>query len=417
MRGRNWLGGIALLASLLPCLLSGPVRAEPTGMALPGLDSFDTEMTALLERWKIPGGSLAVALQGRILLARGYGFADRDTKTPAQPTTRYRLGSLAKPLTAVAVLQLVEQGRLGLDDKLLPLLGEIGPRPDAITDARVQAITIRQLLHHTAGFDRGVSGDGVFMPYSGRSVERQKGSMPPSCETILRDNLERKLDFDPGTRYAYSNIGYCILGRVIERVTGQAYGDYVRQHVLVPAGALGAQLARTFEAAEGEASYYDYPGAPLAEATPGVGSARTVVAPYGVYAMETMDSFGGWIASAPDYLRFITAVDGQRGPALLQRATVRMMLTPPPGLEVKASYYGLGFSARPVKGGLNWWHSGSHGGTKTLAVRAADGRAWVATFNMRPKDRDGFARDLDQMLWRAANLVRVWPDGDLFPVK
>ncbi|WP_341898227.1 serine hydrolase domain-containing protein [Ferrovibrio terrae] len=374
-------------------------------------------MAGLIERWKLPGGGLAVATQGRIVLARGYGLADREKQIPVQPTTRFRLGSLAKPLTAVAVLQLVEQGRLGLDDPLLPLLGEIGPRPEAIADARVHAITIRQLLHHTAGFDRGVSGDGVFLPHSAHAAARQKAALPPSCEIILRDNLERKLDFDPGTRYAYSNIGYCILGRVIERISGQAYGDYVRQHVLVSAGAVEMQLARTFEMAEGEAAYYDYPGAPLVEAIPGMGSARMVLAPYGGYAMETMDSFGGWIASAPDYLRFITAVDGQRGLALLKPVTVKLMLAPPPGLEQKPSYYGLGFSVRPVKGGLNWWHSGSHAGTKTLAVRTAGGQAWIATFNMRPKDRKGFAHDLDVTLWRAANAVKSWPDGDLFPVQ
>lgn len=349
------------------------------------------------------------------MLNRGYGLAERETQRPVQPTTRFRLGSLAKPLTAVAVLQLVEQGRLGIDDPLLPVLGETGPRPERISDPRVHRITIRHLLQHTAGFDRGISGDAVFMPHSGRSVERQQAAMPPSCETILRDNLERKLDFDPGTRYAYSNLGYCILGRVVERISGQAYGDYVRQHVLGPAGATGAQLARTFEAADSEAAYYDYPGAPLVEATPGVGSARTVVAPYGAYAMETMDSFGGWIASAPDYLRFMMAVDGQRGPALLRPATVQMMLASPPGQGPKPSYYGLGMMVRVVKGGMNWFHTGSHAGTKTLAVRASSGKAWVVTFNSLPKDRSGFSGDVDATLWRAANAVKTWPDGDLFP--
>jgi len=414
-RFRHVLG----LGALLLCAFAQTSSAQPvTGAALPGLESFDVEMTRLLDRWKIPGGGLAVALNGRIMLARGYGYAERETERPVLPTTRFRLGSLAKPVTAVAVLQLVEQGRLGLDDPVLPHLGEMGPRPAAITDPRVRQITIRHLLQHTAGFDRSEAGDPVFPPNSVKSATRQNAPMPPSCQTVLRDNLERKLDFDPGTRHAYSNLAYCILGRVIEIITGQTYVDYVKQHVLERAGATGMELARSFAGAQDEAAYYDYPGAPLIEATPGIGSSRIVVAPYGYYAMPTMDSFGGWIGAPIDYLRFLMAVDGQRGQALLQPATVRTMLSPPPGLAPGASYYGAGFHVRPLKnGGRNWWHAGSLSGSRTLGVRTGAGYAWVATVNMRPKDRGGFAGELDAALWRAADAVKIWPDGDLFPVR
>ncbi|MEK9969468.1 MAG: serine hydrolase domain-containing protein, partial [Ferrovibrio sp.] len=301
---------------------------------------------------------------------------------------------------------------------LLPRLGEMGPRVSAITDPRVHRITIRHLLQHTAGFDRGEAGDPVFPPHSTQSALRQKAPLPSLCQTVLRDNLERKLDFDPGTRYAYSNLGYCILGRVIEIVTGQTYGDYVKQHVLAPAGATRMDLGTSFAGAEDEAAYYEYPGAGLVESAPGIGAARLVVAPYGRYAMETMDSFGGWIGSPVDYLRFMMAVDGQRGAALLRSETVQKMLAPPPGLEPQPSFYGLGILVRPLRNGRqNWWHAGSLSGSKTLGVRTGAGYAWVAAFNMRPKDRDAFARDIDTSLWRAAGAVKVWPDGDLFPAR
>jgi N-acyl-D-amino-acid deacylase len=414
---------VSSLCALAWCALSlglatQTASAQITGPALPGLDSFDVEMNALLDRWKVPGGGLAVGLHGRIVLTRGYGLAERETQRPVDPATRFRLGSLAKPVTAVAVLQLVEQGRLGLDDLLLPRLGEMGPRPAAVTDPRVHRITIRHLLQHTAGFDRGEAGDPVFPPYSAQSAARQKAPLPPSCQTVLRDNLERKLDFDPGTRYAYSNLGYCILGRVVEIVSGQAYVDYVKQHVLGPVGARGMDIGSSFAGAEDESAYYEYPGAALVESTPGIGAARLVVAPYGRYAMETMDSFGGWIGSPVDYLRFMMAIDGQRAAALLRPETVRLMLAPPPGLEPKPAFYGLGMYVRPLKDARqNWWHAGSLSGSKTLSVRTGVGYAWVATFNMRPRDRDGFARDIDVSLWRAAGAVKAWPDGDLFPTK
>ena len=146
-----------------PVLAQGTGNAA-TGSALPGLEPFDQAMEDLLRKWEIPGASLAVARDGRLLLARGYGFADRDRKLPVLADSVFRMGSISKTITAVAILRLVEDGRLGLDDKVLPLLGEFGPRADVMTDQRVRDITIRQLLQHTGGFDRKKSGDPIVMP-------------------------------------------------------------------------------------------------------------------------------------------------------------------------------------------------------------------------------------------------------------
>ena len=417
MTVRTWIEGLKRSGAglALAAFCAWPAVAEPTGQALPGLEAFDTEMMALIERWKVPGAGLAVANNGRILLVRGYGVADREQKRPVMPSTLFRLGSLAKPLTAVAIVQLAEEGRFGLDDPVLPILGDLGPRPGSITDPRVHRITIRHLLQHTGGFDRSASGDAVFHPQASAAAARLGAAVPATCATVLRDGLERKLDFDPGARYAYSNLGYCILGRVIEQASGLGYEEYMRRRILAPAGADGLRLAQTFVMAGDEAAYYDYPGSPLVEATPGVGSARMVLAPYGGYALETMDSFGGWIGAPADYLRFLLAVDGQRGPALLTAASRDQMFAPPRDLAAQSTHYGLGFLVRPLKDGFNWWHTGSLAGTKTLAVRTAVGYAWVVTFNTRPKDRNGFSRDVDDTLWRAAKAVRSWPAGDLFP--
>jgi CubicO group peptidase (beta-lactamase class C family) len=221
--------GIVLTAIVLAGTVS--TAAEPTGHALPGLESYDEFMTALIRKWDVPGGALAVAREDKLLLARGYGLANRDRQASAEPTSLFRLCSLSKTITAVAVLQLVQGGRLGLDDKVVPILGTAGPRAAAISDRRVNDITVRQLLQHSGGFDRGRSGDVMFMPGAAEAARRQNGPLPPDCPTVLRDTLERKLDFAPGARFAYSNIGYCILGRVVERVSGMAYGAYVRDRV------------------------------------------------------------------------------------------------------------------------------------------------------------------------------------------
>lgn len=411
-----WVRFVSILLVALSGAAALPAAAGPTGQALAGLEPFDAAMEELLRDWDIPGGALAVAKDGRLLLARGYGLADRTRTEAVQPTSKFRLGSLSKTITAVAVLKLVEDGRLALDDKVLPLLGPLGPRPNAIVDTRVHDITVRHLLQHSAGFDRARSGDSVFAPYAVEAAKRQGAPMPPSCETVMRDALERHLDFAPGQRFAYSNVGYCILGRVIERASGVGYEAFVRERVLAPAGASRLALGRTLEAAAEEVTYYDFPNAPLLPFMPGLGPTHIKVhAPYGAYSIEAMDSYGAWIGAPSDFLRFLLAIDGQRGRALLNDTSLRDMRTRPnyPDAGSSAIFYGLGVSVRPVTGGLNWWHTGSQSGVKALALRTAAGYSWVVTFNMRPRDTSAFTGAVDRALWAAARKVRDWPAGDL----
>jgi N-acyl-D-amino-acid deacylase len=280
---------------------------------------------------------------------------------------------------------------------------------------------VRHLLQHSGGFDRDRSGDVVFLPRAADAGQRQGGPLPPDCPTILRDTLERTLDFAPGERFAYSNLGYCILGRVVERVTGASYETHVREHVLAPAGATHMKVGRTLQPAEGEVTYYDYRGAKEVKAMPGLGL-RVEPQPYGAFALETMDSYGGWIGAPIDYLRFTLAIDGRRGPALLNAASLAEMNA---RAELKEAadgeesngngvYYGLGIRVRPAGNGANLFHTGSLPGTSTLAVRTADGFAWVVMFNSRPQDKNGFRADFDRGLWAAKGKVKRWPNGDLF---
>ena len=328
---------IVLAVALLFSAGALQAYAEPTGSALPGLGAYDEFMLALIKKWDVPGAGLAVAHKDKLLLVRGYGLASKERAVPVEPTSLFRLASLSKTITAVTVLQLVQEGRLKLDDKVLPLLGEIGPRADRIADSRVHDITVRHLLQHSGGFDRDRSGDAVFLPGAAAAARRQGGSLPPDCPTVLRDTLERKLDFAPGEVFAYSNVGYCILGRVVERVTGAPYETHVREHVLAPAGATRMRIGRTLQPAEAEVAYYDYREAKEVRAMPGLG-VKLAPQPYGAFAVETMDSYGGWIGAPIDYLRFILAIDGRRGAALLKTATLTEM-------NVDGSSYDVGAAA------------------------------------------------------------------------
>lgn len=257
-----------------------------TGRNAPELAQYDRTMASMLARWGIPGAALAIARDGRLLFARGYGLANVEEDQPVQPESLFRIASVSKPITAMAILRLIEQGCLGLDTPAFGLLDHLAPPPGAYVDPRHWTITIRQLLQHADGWDRDLSFDPMFHP-SVHDAARELGAPEPlDAETVVRVMLGRLLDFDPGTRYAYSNFGYCVLGRVIERVTGQGYEEHVQTALLGPLGISRMQIgAGMLEGlAEGEVRYYD-PGA------------KTIAPGNSPGLFRLIDACGGWISS------------------------------------------------------------------------------------------------------------------------
>jgi CubicO group peptidase (beta-lactamase class C family) len=381
-----------------------------TGDPAPDFASLDEMMTSLMEKWNIPGGALAVVKDGRLVFAHGYGWADRDARKTVQPNSLFRIASISKPITAAAILALVERGKLSLDAKILDSIDA----PGAPTDPRWRQITIRQLLQHTAGFDRSASFDPMFRS---NEIAKATGTKPPAGQrAIIRYMLDRQLDFDPGTKMAYSNFGYCLLGRVIEHVTGKPYGEATQELVLRPAGIARMRLGRTqvSNRLPGEVCYY-MPGNEMCRSV--LPQVRNLVpCPYGEFYLGALDSHGGWVASATDLVRFAAALDGHRKPSLLKPATVRLLESrPPPPLPPDSdAYYGLGWMVRPVGRNANWWHAGSLPGTMTLLVRTHHGLVWAALFNLRPYDDQNFQSSLDTGIWEAVQKVPTWPEHDLF---
>ncbi len=168
----------------------------------------------------VPGVSVAVIRAGRDTLAyKGYGLADVENDVPATPRTVYRIGSITKQFTSAAVLQLAEQGRLSLDAALGTVLPQV--------PAAWRGVTIRQLLSHTSGI-RSYTDIGP------RWQRRWGEDMVP--DTILSLVRDDTLDFAPGTRWHYDNTGYVVLGMVVEKVAGQPYAEYLREHLWQPLG-------------------------------------------------------------------------------------------------------------------------------------------------------------------------------------
>jgi N-acyl-D-amino-acid deacylase len=411
--------GRALLEGRLEIRL---VRPPPLVTCPAALNEFAELVADFIAEHKVPGAALAVIKDNRLVCAKGFGVADRKTKEPVQPGSLFRIASVSKPVTAVAVLKLVEQGKLDLDDRIYKLLdlGSLAPKKSKV-DKRWRKITIGHLLSHTAGFDKDRSLDPMF---ESRKVAKSLGiKSPPKQKDIIRYMLGRKLDFNPGARYAYSNFGYCLLGRVVEEVTGKTYQSWVRKHVFKPIGITRARIGRTLRKHryQGEVSYYDGEGKKATAVVGKVG--QKVPRPDGAYYVEAMDSHGGWVASAIDLARFLAAFADLRKSPLLGSKTVRTMLARPAWLTDKTSgfgadsHYGLGWRVRVRENGGtgNIWHKGKLKGVASLIVRRHDGIAWALLLNRdRKPDGTPLTSLIGGALHDAARAVKEWPGYDLF---
>ena len=251
-----------------------------TGQEVPGLAGFDRRMAAIMKKWHLPGGQLAIANGKRLVLNRGYGYGDVEQEQLVRPDSLFRIGSVSKTITTIVILTLVDAGHLSLEAKAFRILDHLKPPKGATVDAGFSEITVQDLLQHAGGFDTSKSYVPFVLPWSRMAAGALGVQDPPECETIIRYRMSVPLDFDPGTRTAYSNFGYCVLARIIESTvaakTGKrlSYEDYVRSAVLEPAGISDMRLGRTrlSERAPGEVRYYPEPGRPLAPSVfPGEG--------------------------------------------------------------------------------------------------------------------------------------------------
>ena len=395
---------------------SAPAPLPVTGPSIAGLESFDNLMTSFVKTHRIPGATLAVVRKGKIVYARGFGYADPAAKESMQPDSLLRIASLSKPITSAAIMQLVDRKKLRLSDRVFDIL-DLKPIGKGKIDPRLKKVTVRHLLLHTGGWDRSMSGDPMFRPV--KIAEVFGASPPASGKQIARYMLTVPLDFDPGGRYAYSNFGYCLLGRIIEAKTQMTYEQYVRKHVLAKAGVTQMRIGGSLRAkrARGEVTYYTRNKRTMPSVFPPVG--RPVPAQYGGMHVEAMDAHGGWIASAIDLVRFAREFDSPGTCRFLSAKSITATFARP-GDKKTAAYYAFGWSVRPVgkNGKANTWHTGGFAGSSTLLVRRHDGLDWAVLFNMERTAKGRYLADeIDPLVHRAADAVKVWPETDLLEAK
>lgn len=392
-----------------------------TGELHPALRGLDALLREFCAEHEATGCSAAFTIGPKLVFARGYGWAHRAAEQAALPTSLYRIASVSKPLTAVGVLQLVEQGRLELDQPVFDLLGVEPHREEGVEpDPRLGAVTVRHCLNHSGGWDRGVSFDPMFI--SPRICESMGIDQPADRWDIIRYMAGQPLDFAPGERYAYSNFGYNLLGRVIEQVTGLGYEAYIQAHVLAPVGVRRMKIGRTArELRAFDEVIYTTSEPGLADAVVG-GPGAKVPRPYGAWHLEAMDSHGAWIASAVDLARFVAALDGPDDCPLLAPKYYAAMFARPAGRlgfdeegNPAPTYYAFGWSVKPVDDGFDAGHNGALDGTATGIKRRHDGVGWAVLFNCRldPAGAHLYGA-IEESLHAYVDSRPEWPEWDLF---
>lgn len=328
---------------------------------------LDQRIDSLRSKYDIPAITVAIVRNDSLVYINCYGVQDVDTQTPTLNSNLFRIASISKPITVVALLKLMQEGKLTMNDKVFgegSILGEeFGALPEK---SAWKNITIRHLIEHKAGIEN-VPDDPMF---------RYKDLT--HREIIKRVIAERPLSSEPGEKNYYSNMGYNILGRVIEKITGLNYDTYVTQEILVPCGITRMQLAQNTleQRLTGEVVYFQ----PDEEGW--------------TYTMDVnrMDAHGGWLASATDLARFITHVD-------------RINIVPDIVYKDWLSQTYLGFE--------EWTHTGSLPGTATMLTRMNDEFSFVFLANRRSWDKD-FWNDISSAMKESIKERKVWPKTDMF---
>jgi CubicO group peptidase (beta-lactamase class C family) len=340
----------SLIVLLVLLLTLSPVR--PAAAQPPGEDALIARIDALAARsLAAPGAaglSVAVARADTIILNKGYGKADLEHDVPTTSASPFRIASVTKQFTAAAILHLAEQGKLALDDNITRYV-------DYPTHGK--AVTIRHLLTHTSGIKSYTDVPGFF-----DTVARD---LPP--EKVLDAVRELPPDFEPGTKWEYSNTGYHLLGMIIEKVSGVPFATYMQDEFFTPLKLTNTRYDVTSDLIPGRARGY------------GVIDSKPVNASY--ISMTIPYSSGGLLSTAGDLIRWELALMGGK---VISPESYRQMTTPTKLPDGSATRYGFGLFLSDVDGHPNFMHEGGIPGFNSILVYFPNEKLSIAVLSNSP---------------------------------
>jgi D-alanyl-D-alanine carboxypeptidase len=302
---------------------------------LPGkfdVEAIDAYVADVVQRKGLTGLALAVVRDGKIVMTRAYGKRSLETGAAVEPETPFAIGSVTKQVVCAAVLLLAEDGKLSINDKVSKYFPDL---------TRAGDITLYQLMTHTSGYPD-------FYPLD--FVDRRM-LKPIAVDSLIKEYAGGKLDFEPGSRWSYSNTGYMILGRVVEKVSGEPFGKFLRKRILTPAGMEHAAFEPT--------------GADSARASGYLPFALGSPEPAKPEAEGWLYTAGGLWASAPDVARWdIALMEGR----VLNPESMKIMTSPVPLSGGRVKDYGCGLSVRRDGGALILSHGGAVSGFRATNI-------------------------------------------------
>ncbi|PAV81225.1 hypothetical protein WR25_20435 isoform B [Diploscapter pachys] len=358
----------------------------------------DTQMDFLVRRVEhfmkdlnIPGLSIAIAKREQLKFAAGFGYADIRKQEPVTPNHQFRVGSVSKPITAAAIMMLIDRGKFKLDDKLFGMDSIFGDEFSKKSQYKryVTDVTVRHLLEHTAGGWDNLQSDAAWI---------QPEMSTKELITYVLENVP--LEYKPGTMWIYSNFGYQLLGHLIETASNMPYETFAKKFIFSQSGVYDIQVARPTisDKAPREVLYY--------MSGNGLG-----FDPYQMLPPERIGPWGGWIASPIQLLMFLTRVDGFRNrPDILSDQSIVDWSIPSPASN---DTYGLGWSLN-IMGFNGWQHDGRMPGSAAMLVRLDNELEMAIAVNKEYSERD-FFHELGYVLHHLGNNCDWWPDDkDLF---
>lgn len=322
-------------------LLSAAVSAQPAKLAS---DRDSVVLARLTDDARVglgvPGLSAAVSAGEAVVWAQGFGTADLEQQVPVRADTVFRIASISKPITATAVMQLVERGLVSLDDPIQRYVPGFPRKPQG-------EVRVRHLLTHTSGIRHYRGNEFGLHDYF------------PTLDRAIAVFKDDPLEFAPGEKYLYSTYGYNLLAGVVEAVSGRSFDEYLRANVFAPAGMTATLLERPQELVRYRARQYVRGATPL----------TWLNAPY--VDLSVKWAGGGIISTASDLLRFAIALDGGR---LLRLDTQDRMYTSARLTSGAITGYGLGWMVSEEGGRLRVSHSGGAMGGTTHLLREPKAR-------------------------------------------
>lgn len=302
----------------------------------------DDYLRAEMQAQQIPGLSLAVIKNGEILLARGYGLANVEHQVPVKPETIFQSGSMGKQFTATAVMMLVEEGKVSLDDKITKYFTD-GPES-------WNKITVRHLLTHTSGMSDYPDDFDLRRDYTEDELVQRIKTIP--------------LAFQPGEKWSYSNLAYVMLGVLIHKVSGKFYGDFLQERVFKPLGMSTARVISEADIVPNRAAGYRVVDGQLKN--------QNWVSP----SLNTTAD-GALYLTVYDMAKWDAALYTEK---LLKRASLETMWTPVKLNDGKTRPYGFGWALGEIRGHRLVEHGGSWQGFKSQISRYVDDKLTVVVF-------------------------------------